>query len=195
MRWLVLAALVALTRPAAADESAPAFPFTADEFQRKLNAAIVADSTDKDHADTLRQCRKRPGEVECSFKDMAFQKTIAGFKRLDLASGRFTLNMSLKLSTNRDGRVTRILLIGDRSDFANLMETLSVVANIAQTFDPDAVSGSVKTFADELGIIRGDDAKDIGKPRTVIKPYAVIGCLSMPSDETTRIGCTFTPRS
>jgi hypothetical protein len=136
------------------------------------------------------------GSYTCNFHDAGFQSTVANFKKLDILNGRFLLKLKLVVDT-ADGKVSRMTLSGDRGDPVNLVQFIGTVLNIMQTFDPKVgeQEGESKKIADELGLMRGDDSDDIGKPRTAIEPYAEIDCLSQDSHVTTRVDCQFIPRS
>ena len=79
----------------------------------------------------------------------------------------------------------------------NLFQFIGTVQNVMQTFDRKVglEEGESTKIVDELGLMRGDSADDIGKPRTAILPYAEIDCLSRDSHVTTGIECQFIPRS
>jgi len=153
---------------------------------------------DKKHADasTTRECRKADTTYSCGFNDAGFQSSISEFKKLNLMNGKFYLKLGLAVDTV-DGKVSRITLSGDRGNFANLLQFVSTVDNIAETFDVkvDQESSDLKKFNDDLGLMRGDDAADIGERSLVIKPYAAISCLYEDSHVSTRVECQFEPRS
>jgi len=79
----------------------------------------------------------------------------------------------------------------------NLMQFVSTVVNVMQIFDPQVghENGEMMKITSELGLMRGDAADDVGKVRTMIKPYAEIDCLTKKSDISTRVECRFVPRS
>lgn len=116
-------------------------------------------------------------------------------KKLDLVNGHFTLRLKLEIDTN-DGKVARVTLIGDRGDPVNLFQFIGTVGDMIHAFNPNAQDkdADVKLLSN-LGLMRGDDADDIGHVRTPIQPYAEIDCLYQPSGVSTETRCTFIPRS
>jgi hypothetical protein len=199
MRGVVANAVMGLlVLSTAARSETPTFSFTPDEFHKALDSRIREDTTDKTRPDwsTVKACRKTGSNYVCTFNDAGFQSMVAEFKKMDLANGRFNLKLRLTMET-ANGKVSRIILEGDRGDPMNLMQWAGTVVNAMQTFDPDTGKGDGQMLAisKELGLMRGDVADDIGEPTTTIKPYAVIGCLSAPSQVSTRVTCQFIPRS
>jgi hypothetical protein len=177
---------------------APTFDMNFDAFRKALDDKIRDDTLDKSRPDfsTTKVCGKEADRYTCNFHDTGFQSTIGNFKKLDLLNGQFTLKLRLTVDT-AGGKVSRITLYGDRADPANILQFVGTVENIMQTFDPKAgeEEGQTKKIADDLGLMRGDSADDIGKPRTVIEPYAEIDCLSQNSHVSTQVECRFLPRS
>jgi hypothetical protein len=96
---------------------AQTFNFTAIEFQARLNKVLT-----DDHGDTIKACKKDGADYRCTFNDAEFQKSVAAFKELNLANGRFALN-EVMYFTIEGGKVSRITIGGDRSDPMNLMHT------------------------------------------------------------------------
>jgi hypothetical protein len=177
---------------------AQTFDMTFDAFRKALDAKIREDTTDKSHPDasTVRGCQKVQESYSCTFNDTGFRSSINHFKKLNLMNGSFTFTLRLEVETV-GGNVSKIILAGDRGDPANLMQFIATVVNTMQVWDPTAGKGkgAMKAITDELGLLRGDGAQDIGKVRTDIKPYAQIDCLSQNSDVTTLVACRFSPRS
>ena len=174
------------------------FPMTFDAFRKALDDKIREDILDKSRPDfsTTNVCRNANGSYTCNFHDAGFQSTVTNFKKLDLMNGRFTLKLKLDVETV-GGKVSLITLSGDRGDPVNLLQFIGTVENVMQTFDPKAgqPEGESKKIADDLGLMRGDNADDIGKLRTAIEPYAEIDCLYQNSNVTTHVECRFVPRS
>jgi hypothetical protein len=160
-------------------KNAPAstFHFTFEAFRKALDYKIRDDTLDKSDPDfsTTNVCRKPADRYACNFHDSGFQSTVANFKKMDILNGRFTLKLSLAVDT-ADGEVSSIVLSGDRGDPVNLFQFIGTVENIMQTFDPKIgqEEGQSKKLVDDLGLMRGDSAADIGKPRTIIEPYASV---------------------
>ncbi len=174
------------------------FPMTFDAFRKTLDGKIRDDTIDKSRPDfsTTNVCRNANEHYTCDFHDAGFQSTVTNFKKLDLINGRFTLKLKLDVETV-GGKVSLIILSGDRGDPVNLLQFVGTVENVMQTFDSTVgqQSGEEKKIVDELGLMRGDNADDIGKPRTAIKRYAEIDCLYQNSKLTTHVECRFVPRS
>ena len=177
---------------------APTFAVTFDAFREALNDKIRKDTLDKGNPDfsTTNICRKAKDSYTCNFHDAGFQDAVANFKKLDVMSGHFTLKIRLDADTVA-GKVSVITLSGDRRDHVNLMQFIGTVVNVLQTFDPKVVQRDqeLKTVIDELGLMRGNSADDIGKPRSTIEPFAAIECLYQDSNITTHVECRFVPRS
>lgn len=177
---------------------AETFDFTFEQFRAALDQKIRDDIADKSRPDfsTTRTCKKIKTTYTCTFNDAGFQSAVAILKKLDLMNGRFTLRLGLTVETE-GGRVSAIKLIGSRADPVNLLQWNGTVLNVVQTFDPKATEreGSSLALSNELGLMRGDAAPNIGEPVVTIKPYALIRCLSVPSEVTMGVGCIFEPRS
>ncbi len=195
---VVMAAILASVAAGATQAQPAAFDITFDAFRKALDNKIREDTTDKSRPDfsTTSVCRKAQDSYICDFHDAGFQSTVANFKKLDVLNGRFVLKLELDVDTV-GGKVSRITLSGDRGDPVNLLQFIGTVENIMQTFDPEVGQGEGEStkIVDELGLMRGDDADDIGERRTAIEPYAVIDCLSRDSHVSTRLQCQFVPRS
>jgi len=169
-----------------------------EQFRAALDHKIRDDTTDKSASDwsTTKQCRKAGNVYTCSFNDKGFQSTIAGFKKLDIMNGRFTLKMTLTVQMD-GGKVSKVRLNGDRGDPVNLLQFSGTATNIMQLFEPGIVDGDGKSLAlvKELGLTRGNADRTTGQPVVVIKPYAAITCLVVPSRITTGQACEWVPRS
>ena len=156
---------------------AQVFDQSFQQFRAALDHKIRDDTTDKSASDwsTTRQCRKAGNVYTCTFNDKGFQSTVAGFKKLDIMNGRFTLKMTLTVQTE-GGKVSKVRLNGNRSDPANLLQFSGTATNIMQLFEPGIVDGDGKSMAlvRELGLMHGDADPTTGQPVVVIKPYAAI---------------------
>jgi len=176
----------------------PIFDFTPDVFKDKLNSAIRSNTTDAADLDasTVNTCKSKKNIVTCSFNDRAFKKSISTMKELNLINGRFDLDLTLNM-TVANGNVSKIVLTGSRADMSNLMTFYGTVIDIMQVFDPKVVDTDDKLLklSGKLGLMRGDDAKDIGEFRVEITPYAAVRCLAVPSQISTRVACDWVPRS
>ena len=177
--------------------SAQVFEMTFEQFHTALDKRIQEDTTDKisKNLNTIKQCKKAGNTYVCTFNDRGFQSSVARFKKLDLMNGRFTLILKLTVKTE-NGKISNILLNGDRGDLVNLMQFVSTVTNIMQLFDPHIVDadGSMLALAKEMGIARGDSASNIGQAVVTIKPYAAVKCLTTMSSITTAQACEWVPR-
>ena len=177
---------------------AETFDWTFDQFRKALDQRIRDDITDKSEANFSRtkDCKKTGNVYTCSFNDKGFQITVAGFKKLDLMSGRFTLKLTLTVETT-EGKVSKIRLNGDRNDPVNLLQYVGTVTNVMQLFEPKIVEGEGKSLAlaKDLGVMRGDADPSIGSPVDIIKPYAAIRCLNVPTRITSGVACEWVPRS
>jgi hypothetical protein len=195
---VVIAAILASMVTGATQAQTAAFNITFDAFRKALDDRIREDTTDKRRPDfsTTNVCRKAHDSYTCNFHDAGFQSTVANFKKLDVLNGRFVLKLELVVDTV-GGKVSRITLSGDRGDPVNLFQFIGTVENIMQTFDPEVGQreGESTKIVEELGLMRGNDADDIGEPRTAIESYAEIDCLSLDSHVNTRLQCQFVPRS
>jgi hypothetical protein len=192
----VLAMLLSLAgREAHAQPLIIGMPF--NDFRKALDGKIQNDTTDKTAAaDTTAVCTKKKDAYSCTFHDAGFQRSVAAFEKLGVLGGRFQLKMKMVVDT-ADGKVSRISVTGVRSDPVNLFQFYGTVVNIMQISDPEvgAGKGESEKLAEKLGVMRGDDADDIGKAHTDIEPYAEIKCLSQNSHISTAVECVFTPKS
>jgi hypothetical protein len=50
-------------------------------------------------------------------------------------------------------------------------------------------------FLTSLNLMRGDDDASIGQPVSSFNRGAAFACISMPTEQTTGVGCVVTPRS
>lgn len=196
---MLLAVAVGLVVVGVAQETvAQTFDMTFERFRAALDQRIRDDTTDKSRPDfsTTQQCKKVGGIYTCSFNDRGFQSSVAEFKKLDMINGRFTLKLSLTVTTE-NGKIATIRLNGDRGDPVNLFQFVGTVMNVMQLFDPHVTDaeGALLALAKEMGIMRGDSAPDIGQAVVTIKPYAAVKCLTVPSSISTGQACEWVPRS
>ena len=177
---------------------AQTFDWTFDQFRKLLDQRIRNDTTDKSESDfsTTRTCTKIAAIYTCSFNDKGFQSTVAGFKKLDIMNGRFSLKLKLTVETIA-GRVSKIRLNGDRGDPVNLLQFSGTIINVMQLFEPAIVDGEGKSLAliTELGLMRGDTDITSIEPINVIKPYALVRCVVVPTSLTSRQACDWVPCS
>ena len=132
----------------------------------------------------------------CDFYDKGFQDSIQAMKKLNLVNGRFDLDLTMKVLSYK-GHVKEVTLVGTRADMSNLFMFAGTVFDIIRIFDPSAVANdaAVSQVTKELGLMRGDSADDIGKPRVGIYDGVAVTCGAGHSDETMAVGCRFEPRS
>ncbi len=199
MRALTVALCVwALVIGGTGQVHAQVFDMTFDQFRRAFDQKIKDDTPDKARADwsTTKTCNKVGGIYTCIFNDKGFQSTVTEFKKLDVMNGKFTLKLMLTVETS-NGKVLKVRLNGDRSDPVNLLQFAGTATNVMQIFEPGIVEGGGKSLAlaSELGVMRGDADPTAGLPKVVIKPYAAVTCLMMPSAVSTGEACEWVPRS
>jgi hypothetical protein len=191
-------AILASLATGAAQAQAPTFDITFDSFRKALDSNIREDTADKSNPNlnTTNVCRKAGNSYTCNFHDAGFQSAVAKRKQLNLMNGRFLLKLNLVVDTT-EGKVSRVILTGDRGDPANAVQFVGNVERIINVFDPETgqEEAELTKLDDELGLMRGDNADDIGRPRTAIQPHVEIDCLAQNSHVTTRVVCQFVPRS
>lgn len=195
---IAIAVFLAFLTASSAQAQTPAIGMPFETFRKALDNKISEDATDKSKADldTISSCRNVKNIYTCSFHDKGFQSIVSNFKKMDLMNGRFELKLKLVVETT-DGKVSKITLSGNRSDPVNLLQYYGTVVNIMQISDPQVVQGEgeSKKLAEELGVMEGDDAQNIGKLHMTLKPYAQIDCLSQKSRVSMAVSCQFTPRT
>ena len=200
-RNILATAFLLLSSPAFASENTgPDSPWnmSVTQFRQALDKAIKADVKNGTDASTrnCKQDRKDRSVTVCSFADGTFQKSVEEFKKLDLVDGKFTQKVVIRIKTTND-KVSEVYLSGDRADPMNMFTFIGVALNVFQVFDPKIVETDegLRKVREDLGLMRGDNAEDIGKPKTIIEPWGIILCLTMPSKISTEVACLVRPRS
>jgi len=167
---------------------AQTFDFTADTFRTRLNERIKTDG-----GGSLKSCSKSTSALRCTFDDEAYQQSVAAFKDLDLANGRFNLKQAMEITT-KGGRVGNISLTGTRSDPMNLFHFIGTVGSILGAFEPEMDSKSAASLILELGLMRGDDDSTIGTQKTLFRKSVAVDCNQYPSTVSLKVECVFGPR-
>jgi len=145
--------------------------------------------------DTIRRMRKTKNGIEVTLNDERFQHGIAELKKLDLANGRFESRLGILLSVGSAGTITKIGVVGDRSDPVNLMHFVGVMGAVNDMLNPGQDEKANTDFLASLNLMRGDDDVSIGKSVSSFNRGGAFACISMPSEQTTGVGCVVTPRS
>lgn len=91
--------------------------------------------------------------------------------------------------------MTKIAVAGDRSDPVNLIRFNGAVGIVNSMLNPDLDEKANTDFLATLGLMRGDDDPSIGQPVSSFNRGGAFQCVSMPSDQTTGVGCVVEPRS
>jgi hypothetical protein len=188
MRKLITLAILIFSAGSPQLASGQTFQFSAKELVERLDKQLVADN-----GDTTKQCRKSSQDTICSFNDVGFQKSVVRLKKLNLANGTFFLKESIIIRED-GGKVSTILLTGDRGDPPNLFHFSGLLGSLIKTLGPSLSTDDIVKEALALGIMRGDDDPTIGQPKHDIQDFAEIVCNSHNSRESTKVGCAFFPR-
>ena len=185
----LLAVLLVLANNALGQEAA--FPFTAVEFQQRFNATAT-----KDGGDRIVSLKRERGVYKAVLGDVQFQKSVAAFKQLNLANGKFVMQTEVNLRANQAGNVTEIIVSGTRADPMNLMQgffgTMGIVTKI---LDPSLPQDQVTRLLMGLGLMRGDDDPTTGKVVTQFAKHGAYGCLVRHSSVSSQVICSIVPRS
>lgn len=171
------------------EDQKPNFGQTAREMRAKINERLTADG-----ADSFKKCADLQKLVICSFDDNQFQKLVQGFKKLDLANGKFKLYEAVFLIP-ANGNLERIRLLGTRESPAALFHFIGTLGSVIRSLDPSIDNHqSAETILD-LGIMRGDDDASIGTEKIIIKKGFAASCIQYLSNESMKIDCNFVPRT
>ena len=162
--------------------------FTAAEFQSRLNKALT-----EDNGDTIKACKRTGTDFLCTFNDAGFQKSVAAFKELNIANGRFSLKEKMVISTTA-GRVAIITYSGDRGDPMNMFHTIGQIGGVLKALNPSIADDDVLRLLNQLGLMRGDSDATIGTPKEAIEAFAEIRCNNQRSASSMTFGCAFIPR-
>ena len=183
---LFIAHMILITASSAAFSQT--FDFSADKFRERLNARIGTDSGGR-----LKSCQTSTSALKCVFDDKSYQQSVAAFKELDLANGRFDLKQVMEIITKGD-KVQKITLTGSRSDPMNLFHFVGTVGSILGIFEPEMGSKSAAELVFELGLMRGDDDPTIGRQKTLFRKVVAVDCNQYPSAASLKVECVFGPR-
>jgi hypothetical protein len=179
-----IAAFVCVT-----DARAQAFERTFSQLRDGYNEQLR-----KDNGDPIESCKTQGTTVLCKFNDAGFNKSVAGFKALNLANGHFTSKTRL-LASLSGGKVASVSILGDRADPMNLFYFAGQVGSLMHYLGPKLSDDEVtKMLTSKLGIMRGDSDSTIGEAQVEITDTFAVKCNSQDSHVTTAIGCIFTPR-
>lgn len=140
---------------------AQTFQFNAAELIKNFDAKLR-----RDGGDVTSKCQKYGKDTECTFSDIGFKKSVAAMKSLDIANGHFFLKERL-LITEVEGKVSTIIIGGDRGDPMNLFHFIGQFADLLMTLDPNATSESASDDVRKLGLMRGDSDPTIGEPQII----------------------------
>ena len=165
---------------------AQTFAFSASDIIAKYNA-----EQKKEEADTLTSCKKVGDDTICRYTSDAFNKAVVALKSLNLVNGNFT-DRGKVIFTEEKEKVSLIILLGDRSDPANISQTIGIISGMLTVLG--MTDQGYKTLLPELGLRRGDDNPSIGQPTVTIENYALITCNNQRSDVSTTFGCVLAPR-
>jgi hypothetical protein len=169
--------------------TAQTFDFTHAQFIDKFNAQLI-----RDGGDTTKTCKNNGHDTTCVFNDSRFQKSVAEFKKLNLANGGFTLKEKLIVS-EANGKVSLIIIEGDRDEPMNLFHFVGQLGSALYTLSPSLTADEMTKEILSLGVMRGDDDPSIGQAKMDILDSVAIKCNNQKSNVTTKIGCALVPRS
>ncbi len=187
---------IARSEDTANEVTASPWSMSVASYTEELNKVILKDTRGVHSAD-MKRCKKTgPEDYVCRFQDKAFNSSVTEFKRLNAMNGTFTQQLGVIINTKR-GKLSRIQLLGNRGDPPNIFAFTGTIIDILQTFDPSIgkTDSDLKHISDELGLLRGDSADDIGKSRVMIEDWGAVQCLAQPSTETELETCVVEPRS
>jgi hypothetical protein len=169
--------------------SGQTFDETAIQLSRKISELDI-----KDGGSGLKKCEPVKSVLVCTFDDKGFQRTVKSFKELNLVNGRFTLKSALFL-TPANGKVESVRLLGDRSDPMNLLHSVGSVASVVRALNPSIDNDKVQKILRDFHLNKGDSDPGITAPQTVIESGFAGTCQQALSKISTKIDCTFVPRS
>lgn len=163
---------------------------TPDYFHSRFDDIAKADGDD-----TIKRMTRGKEGISVALNDQRFQKGISMLKKADLANGRFAMKLALQLNTGADGHVTRITVMGVRSDPINLMHFIGAVGTVNNMLNPGQDEKTNLDFLMSLKMMRGDDDETIGQPVVAFNHGGAFKCISFNSDDSTQVGCVVEPRS
>jgi hypothetical protein len=174
--------------------NAQSFSFSQKEFVEKFNAALKVDTSPGQPPSFIKSCKKtKGGDTICLFDDATFKSSVNAFKEINVMNGNFELKSRILFSES-SGKVSLVLLEGDRSDPSNLAMFIGYLGSAIRAMDPKATDDSIQKSLLTLEVMRGDSAPDIGHPIDDIEDYADVRCNTQPSSVSTKVACAFIPR-
>lgn len=183
---LGLVSILSTATVAHADTEA-AYSFTPQEFIANYNARAQ-------HGDDRLTGSKRAGNmVTLVMDDMYFQQGIQRAKELDLANGRYTMDIKIMMKVDKDDHVTSIGLTGTRNDMVNMMRTIGAISLTYDVLNPQSSRKDSDAFISTLGLMRGDNSPDGGAPITQLSKGGVFTCVNQAGN--IKFGCVIEPRS
>ena len=189
MKAALLGALLVLASNVLGQEVA--FSFSAVEFQQRFNATAT-----KDGGDRIVSLKRERVVYKAVLGDVQFQKSVAAFKQMNLANGKFVMQTEVNLRTNQAGNVTEIIVSGTRADPMNLMQgffgTMGIVTKV---LDSSLPQDQVTKLLMSLGLMRGDDDPTTGQITTQFSRGGAYGCLVRHSSVSVKVVCSVVPRS
>lgn len=114
-------------------------------------------------------------------------------KKLNLVNWPFSLHLIL-IMPEIDGKVSLILLEGDRVDPINLLYFAGELSSLIKTLDPSMTDDDITKESLSLGVMRGCADPTIGEPKNDILSFAAIECNNQKFSVSSKIGCAFSPR-
>ncbi|VWB72840.1 hypothetical protein BLA15945_03475 [Burkholderia lata] len=161
-----------------------------ETFRKQYDELATADG-----GDTIRRMSKAKDGIEVTLNDKKFQRGIAELKKLDLANGHFESQLGIHLYVNSADQITRIGVVGDRSDPVNLMHFVGAVGIVNNMLNPGSDKKANTDFLASLSLMRGDTDASIGQPISAFNHGGAFACISVPSEQSTSVACVVTPRS
>jgi hypothetical protein len=175
-----------------ADDAAPTVwaHLTPDNFHSRFDELAKADGDD-----TIKRMTRGKDGIAVKLNDQRFQTGISMLKKANLANGRFVNQLALQLGVDPSGNITRITVMGVRSDPVNLMHFLGTVGIVNNILNPGQDEKTNLEFLTTLKMMRGDSDETIGQPVVSFNSGGAFKCISFPSDQSTEVGCVIEPRS
>ncbi|PRY04400.1 hypothetical protein B0G73_11276 [Paraburkholderia sp. BL25I1N1] len=93
------------------------------------------------------------------------------------------------------GNVTKIAVVGDRSDPANLVGFVGAAAVVNSMLNLGIDAKANTDFLATLGLMGGGDDPSVGQSVSSFNRGGAFQCVSMPSEQTIGVGCVVEPRS
>lgn len=166
------------------------FGFDAPTFRQMYDARLRNDGDDG-----IADCTDSAGLFKCKFDEASFKKSVDAFKKFGLANGDFSSKLRLVMAS-QGGRVSKIVVAGDRADPMNLSGYVGKVGSLLKTLEPEMSDQAQQSLlTSDLGLMRGDNDLTVGAEKLVVRKSYIGRCRQSPSSESTAMICTFGPRS